>query len=737
VGISVENGKVFKMDTPNTSYILTVVDEEGFVGHTYYGKRLRSARTDDLMRIRENPFVPSRNHRDRGTFLDTFPMEYSVYGSGDFRESCMMARSTGGYVGNVLEYREYQIYRGKKPIPALPSTFGGASDCETLEIICEDPGLGLRVTLFYTAFERLDVVTRHVEIKNIGTQSVFLDRVLSCCIDMDNDRFEMLTLHGSWARERTVSRVPVGQGQKSVSSLRGESGHQEQPFFALVKKDTTQEGGEVYAFHFVYSGNFFAQAQVTQHDTVRAVMGIHPQNFSWKLEAGEEFASPEAVLTYSCEGLGKMTRTLHDLYRGHLIRGRFRDRKRPVLINSWEATYFDFDTDKLLSIARAARELGVELFVLDDGWFGKREDDNSSLGDWTVNEEKLQGGLARLAGEISRLGMRFGLWFEPEMVSPDSDLYRAHPDWALAIPTHTATRLRNQYVLDLSRRDVLEHIWKSVSDILRSADITYVKWDMNRPLTDVGSAMLGSDRMGEVAHRYLLGVYELQERLVTQFPHVLLENCSGGGGRFDPGMLFYSPQIWCSDNTDAIERLKIQEGTAMLYPLSAIGAHVSACPNHITGRTVPLETRGFVALAGTFGYELDVAKLSQPEKAQVSAQIRVFHQYHDLIRSGDYYRLASYAENGEFDCWQIVSKDRTESLITAIQVTARPNRHSRRIFPKGLDAAKTYRAEVVGGEQEDVRILNGDAVMAAGLHIRGAWGDFQGKLIYLSGRKNL
>ncbi|GHU95594.1 alpha-galactosidase [Clostridia bacterium] len=707
------DNRIFKLDTPNSSYIIAIVDDEGFVGHAYYGKRLQSAQTDNLLRVNEPPFVPSKNNRDRGSFLDAFPMEYPPHGLGDFRESCI-AVTRDGYTGGGLNYVSYRIFKGKKPIPGLPATFGGADDCETLEIVCADNEL--EITLSYTAFEHLDAIARHVEITNNGANPVQLDKVLSCCVDMENDDYDIITLHGSWARERAISRTPLGLGKKSVSSMRGGPGHQEHPFFALAQKSATQDAGDVYGFHFVYSGNFFAQAEVSQFNSVRAVMGINPQNFSWNLKPGESFYAPEVILTYSGEGLGKMTRTLHDLYREHLIRGQ--NKKRPILINNWEATYFDFDAGKLLNIAADAHKLGIEMFVLDDGWFGHRNDDNSSLGDWVVNESKLPGGLSNVVSKINKTGMEFGLWFEPEMISPDSDLYREHPDWAIALPGRVGTLCRNQYVLNLSRRDVLEHTYQSISNVLKSANITYVKWDMNRPLTDVG--------LGELSHRYVLGVYELQERLVTDFPHILLENCSGGGARFDPGMLYYGPQIWCSDDTDAIERLKIQEGTAMIYPLSAIGAHVSDCPNHAVGRVTPFETRGFVALAGTFGYELDVTKLSEADREMIPKQIEMFRKYSELVRTGDYYRIASYAENHEFDCWQIVSKDKTESLVTFIQVLGRPNVHSRRIRLKGLDEAKTYRVE-----NENAYELPGDSIMNAGINVQNCWGDFQGKLIYL------
>lgn len=436
----------------------------------------------------------------------------------------------------------------------------------------------------------------------------------------------------------------------------------------------------------------------------------------------------KAILVHSTHGLGGMTRTYHDLYREHLIRGQYKDKKRPILINNWEATYFDFDTDKLLKIAKQASELGIEMLVVDDGWFGKRNDDNSSLGDWFVNEEKLKGGLKYLVDEVNKLGMKFGIWMEPEMVSPDSDLYRAHPDWAFAIPGRKAGLRRNQYVLDLTRSDVVDYVFKMISDILNSANIEYVKWDMNRSLSDMGNLTLPSDRQGELFHRYVLGVYQLQERLVQAFPNLLLENCSSGGGRFDAGMLYYSPQIWTSDDTDAIERLKIQEGAAMLYPLSSMGAHVSDCPNHILGRSTPFETRGYVALAGTFGYELDVTRIPEEDRAQIPQQIDSYHKYNHLMREGDYYRIASYSENGIYDCYMVVSKDKKEALLTYIQVMMRPDKLVRTICLKGLEAQLSYKVE---GEN---RNYTGEELMYAGLRVGMAWagGDFKGKMIHLT-----
>jgi alpha-galactosidase len=594
-----------------------------------------------------------------------------------------------------------------------------------LLVLCQDSVTGIQVLLQYGVFEEEDVITRSVKVMNAGTEPVYLTKVFSACLDMDNKGFEAISLHGSWARERQIQSVPVSHGKYSVESIRGESSHQDHPFMALKTANATQETGEVYAMHFVYSGNFKVQVQADQFDQVRMVMGIHPQDFTWKLEAGEEFQAPEVVMVYSGEGLGKMTRSLHDFYRKHLIRSSYKDKKRPILINNWEATYFDFDTDKLIAIAKQASELGIEMLVMDDGWFGNRCDDNRALGDWFVNEEKIKGGLKYLVDEVNKLGMKFGIWFEPEMISPDSELYRAHPDWAIAIPGRRASLCRNQYVLDLTRKEVRDYAYEAVAKILRSANIEYVKWDMNRQLSDIGSAALPADRMGELYHRYVLAVYEMQERLVTEFPYLLLENCSGGGARFDPGMLYYSPQIWCSDDTDAIERLKIQEGTAMIYPLSSMGAHVSDCPNHTVGRVTPFETRGYVALAGTFGYELDVTKIPEEDRAMIPAQTAMYHKYNDLVREGDYYRIASYAENHYYDCYGVVSKDKKEALFTFVQVLNRPNYHSRRVQLQGLAPEKVYSIE---GEEGT---YTGELLMKAGINIQNLSGDFRGKLIHL------
>jgi alpha-galactosidase len=691
-----EKNKMFQLDTQNTSYLIKIVDKEQFVGHVYYGSRIQKQDATYLMRIEEAPFVPSVNNRERTTFLDSFPMEYSGNGIGDYRESSLEIRTTGGHVGVAVSYESYEILDEKHVLPGLPATFADNGEVQTLILHCSDRVLNLGIDLLYSVFEKEDVITRSVRITNKGNQEIYLMKVMSACIDMDNQEFEMVTLHGSWARERQVEYRSIGYGKQSVGSFRGESSHQEHPFFALKEKSATEDFGNVYAMHFVYSGNFLGQVERSQFDSIRAVMGIHPENFCWKLEKEETFTAPEVVLTFSAEGMGRMTRNLHDLYRRHLIRGKYKNCKRPILINNWEATYFNFDTEKLLGIAKRASALGIEMLVMDDGWFGNRNDDNTSLGDWFVNEKKLKGGLKHLVDEVNKLGMKFGIWFEPEMISPSSKLYREHPDWAIAIPGRIGSLSRNQYVLDLSRRDVLEAVHEKVAGILHSANIEYIKWDMNRQLSDIGSSQLPSDRQGELCHRYMLGVYELQERLICEFPEILLENCSAGGARFDPGMLYYSPQIWCSDDMDAIERLKIQEGTAMIYPLSTIGSHVSDCPNHTVGRVTPFETRGYVALAGTFGYELDITKIAREEQAMIPNQVKMYHKYNDLIRMGDYYRIASCQQNHSYDCYMVVSKDKKEALVTYIQVLNSPNTHCRKIRLKGLQSDYRY---IVEGEE--------------------------------------
>ncbi|MGN0203724.1 MAG: alpha-galactosidase, partial [Coprococcus sp.] len=656
--------------------------------------------------------------------LDYFPMEYPTGGIGDYRESCFNVRNTMGSMGAELSYVSHRIEEGKPALTGLPASFGDKNETETLCILCEDKILGLKVELMYSVFAREDVITRSVKIINDGEQTLYLEKVYSACLDMDNQDFEMINLCGAWARERHIKREKIRYGKQLVSSIKGEPGHQEHPFMALVTPDTTQEHGEVFAMHFVYSGNFIAQAERTQFDQVRMVMGINSEEFCWKLDPQESFQAPETVLVYSAEGLGKMTRSLHDFYRNHMIRSPYKFKKRPILINNWEATYFDFNTEKLLDIAREAKKNGIEMLVMDDGWFGKRDWDDSSLGDWEVNEEKITGGLPELVKKVNEMGLEFGIWFEPEMISPNSRLYQKHPDWAIQIRGREVTQSRAQYVLDLSRQDVRDYVYDCMAEILHSAPISYVKWDMNRQLSDMGSCCLPADRQQELFHRYVLGLYELQERLVTEFPNLLLENCSGGGARFDPGMLYYSPQIWCSDDTDAIERLRIQEGTALIYPISTMGAHVSDCPNHVIGRNTPFSTRGHVALAGTFGYELDITKISSEDRLQIRDQVNMCHKYQRLMQTGDYYRILSWTDEKPYDCWMVAAKDQSEALVTYVQVLGSSNAHSKVIYLKGLEADAKYRLE---GTDE---VFFGEELLNCGFMVRDIWGDFQSRLYH-------
>ena len=741
--------KTFKLDTPNTTYMFRIVDDEGFILHLYYGRCLTDENIDDLARIEEPPFVPSKNNRDRGSFMDCAPFEYPGHGLGDYRDDAFSVINEEGYSATSINYKSYKILPGKPKLPGLPATFANTnknieqssdkqnSICNTLEITAEDSANGLEIILSYSVFEDVDAIARSVRVRNTGKyQNIKLTKVLSASYEFYGDDYDTIFMHGTWARERNIDREHLGYGKHYVSSTRGESSHQEHSFIALLSSDANEDYGDVYGFSFVYSGNFIAQAERSQFDNVRVTMGISPIDFCWNLKAGEEFCTPEVISVYSDAGLGKMSRNFHDLYRNHLIRSPYKDMKRPILINNWEATYFNFDTEKLISIAQKASQLGIELLVMDDGWFGHRDNDSSSLGDWYVNENKLKGGLKYLVDEVNKLGMKFGIWMEPEMISPDSDLYRAHPDWAIQIPGRKPVMSREQYVLDLTRQDVRDYTFSQMEKILKSANIEYLKWDMNRQLTDLGSALLGAESMGELYHRYCLGVYELQERLITEFPDLLLENCSGGGARFDPGMLYYSPQIWTSDDMDPVERLKIHEGTALVYPLSTMGAHVCDCPNHSTGRTTPFETRGYVALSGTFGYELDVTRIPEADRNMIPSQIKMYQRYNDLVRSGDYYRVASYRENHEWDCWEVVSKDKTEALVTVINVIGRVNYKSRLVKLKGLDPDKIYSLKVfnmeTAAEDEEFLRLRGDALMYAGINVKGIYhGDFKGKLIHL------
>lgn len=718
-----EKERSFCLTAKDTTYMLKVAEGE-YLAHVYYGKKVIDSDLTYLLRLDENPFTPSKNNRDKAVYMDTLPFEFPCHGLGDFREPCLQIQDKAGMTTCDIRYSSHKIYGGKPKLMGLPATFASEDEATTLEIVCIDEHVGLQATFYYTAFENLNVITRSVTLKNIGSDAFDVKRVFSTCIDFDDSNYDMITLNGSWARERHIERAKLHHGKQSIDSIRGESSHQNNSFVALVGNNTTEDVGDAFGFSFVYSGNFFAQAEVTQHKKTRFVMGINSFDFNWLLEVGEEFIAPEVVMVYSNEGIGGMSRTYHDVFRNNLIRGEYKDKRRPILINNWEATYFNFNTEKLISIAQEASKLGIEMLVMDDGWFGHREGDNSSLGDWQVFESKIQGGLKYLVDEVNKLGMKFGIWFEPEMVSPDSDLFKAHPDWAIQIQGREMTLCREQFVLDYSRKEVRDYIYDSMVKVLKSANIEYIKWDMNRQLTEVGSTTLPSNRQRELWHRYVLGVYDVMERLTTDFPHILLENCSGGGARFDAGMLYYSPQIWASDDTDAIERLKIQHGTSMVYPCSAIGAHVSDCPNHAVGRSTPFKTRGHVAMVGTFGYELDVTKISQENRDEIPNQIAEFNKYNPLIRTGDQYRIGNTFEDNTWDAWIFVSKDKSEALFEFVQVMGRPNQRSRRIKLKGLDANAFYVEE--GTDKK----YSGSALMNAGINISDVHGDYSSKIIH-------
>ena len=712
---------VFKLDTPNTSYCMAVT-EKSWLGQVYYGPRLSTTDVAWALGLDQRPNTPEVLPEETVSFFDCYPWEYPVCNMGDLRSCCLALRTENGQVDCLPRFRDFTITPGKLSLGDLPATFDDGSHCATLTVRLEDPETGIRLELYYTAFQDVDVITRSVRIINGGKSTVQLEKALSASLTLPYEGNNLMLIHGSWAREQMLDVEPIGPGFHGSCSHRGITGHQDHPFLAILSPGANQTQGRVYAMHLVYSGSFLAQVERDQHDQLRAVMGIQSEGFSWELGPGEVFQTPEVVMVCSDQGLGHMTRTFHRLYRNHLIRRV--SQPRPVLLNSWEAVYFDFDEEKLLTIARQAAELGVELFVMDDGWFGHRDSPSGSLGDWQVNLKKLPDGLEGLSRKIEDLGMAFGLWMEPEMISPDSDLYRAHPDWAIATKAHGAMRCRDQYVLDLSRPEVEEFVYQAVANVLRSGSISYLKWDMNRPLTNLGSAALPADRQGELAHRYVLALYRIQERIIKEFPNLLLENCCSGGGRFDPGMLYFSPQIWGSDDTDAYERLKIQEGLSLLYPLSCIGAHVSDCPNHTVGRVTPFDTRGMVAMAGTFGYELDVTRISIEDREKIPEQIQRYHHLQSLIQSGDYYRLAS-ARQGNVDAWMIVSQDQSRALLTMVRGLNTPNARRRHLKLQGLNPRASYRDTQTG------RIYSGEALLHIGFPMDFPTGDFQGRQVEL------
>lgn len=715
-----EKARVFKLDTDNTSYAFHITNSNNIL-YLYYGKYVPETDLTYNLRIPDGaPFVPAVHDAMGPHSFDCAAIEFPTSGVADFREPCFQVMDKYGMSACECYYKSYNIYKGKKKLNGLPATFANNDgEATSLELFCEDKHSGMEIILQYTVFEKSDIITRSVKVINNGSDAIELRRLLSTCVSLDSMDYDMITLHGCWARERHVQRFPLRFGKQSVDSNRGATSHAHNNFITLCDTGATEDYGSAYGFSLVYSGSFLAMAEVDQYEKTRVVMGINPYDFSWHLETGEEFQAPEVIMTYSSQGLGKMSRNFHDVMRNNLIRGKWADIRRPILINNWEATYFDFNTEKLIDIAREAAKAGIEMLVMDDGWFGRRNDDKSSLGDWFVNEEKIKGGLSYLVSEVNKLGLKFGIWFEPEMISPDSELYKAHPDWCLHIDGRIRTTARSQLVLDFSRKDVRDYIYGRMKAVLSSANIEYVKWDMNRQLTEVGNEILPAFRQREIWHRYVLGVYEMQERLLTDFPDLLLENCAGGGSRFDAGMLYYSPQIWTSDDTDAIERLKIQYGTSMCYPCSCFGAHVSDSPNHCVGRITPFRTRGHVAMVGTFGYELDVTKISDDDKNAIKQQIEEFNKYNPLVRTGDYYRIGNPFDNSRFDAWQFVAKDKSETLLEYVQVLKTPSMFLHRLKLKGLDENSYYRHEESG------KVFSGAFLMNNGFDIPSMWGDFQ------------
>ena len=664
--------KVFYLNTPNTSYVMNVYCDK-YLLHLYYGKKIDKYPNvkENLPTQEERPLYPNDIEETNGC-SSILPMEYPCYGSADFRTPAFHAEYENGSAVTKLEYLGYEIIKGKKPLNGLPATYDESEDeADTLEITLCDKMTGLNVVLSYTVFNNLDAIAKSVRIANLGERDINVKSALSSTMYLFDMDYDFVHLEGAWTRERSIQKRPLMNGTMAVDSKMVSSGHIHSPFLALARPYTTETQGDVYGFSFVYSGNHIEQTEVNAFDVTRINVGINPFGFNWLLKPSEEFQTPEIILTYSDEGFGKMSRTYHELYRTRLVRGKYRDIERPVLINNWEATYFDFNEEKIINIAKKAKTVGIELMVLDDGWFGKRNSDNCSLGDWVVDRNKLPDGIESLAKKVTELDMKFGLWFEPEMISEDSDLYRSHPDWCIYTEGRQRTPSRNQLVLDLSREEVRDYVVEAVSSVLKSSPISYVKWDFNRNISEIGSAKLPPERQQELPHRYVLGIYDVLERLITAFPDVLFEGCSSGGGRFDAGMLYYYPQYWTSDNTDAIERLYIQHGTSMVMPASSMGAHISAVPNHQLGRTTPLKTRGDVAMAGQFGYELDLNTLTEEEIETVKKQILKYKEIRTTIHKGDMYRLKSPFE-GKNVAWEYVYENKVVlmyfTMLTRCQV---------------------------------------------------------------------
>lgn len=719
----VEQDKVFTLHTKDAVYQMKA-DSCGFLLHLYYGRRTRGC-MDYLLTFADRGFSgnPYDVGDDRTYSLDALPQELPCQGVGDYRSPAVIVKNADGSYGCDFRYRSHRIYKGKYHIPGLPAVYADEDEAETLEIDMEDPVTKVQITLLYGVIPKLNIITRSARMKNAGVGKIYLEKAQAACLDFVAGEYDLISFYGRHTMERNVQRTSVNHGSQVIMSRRGTSSHQYNPMIILADRETTEDAGSCYAMSFVYSGGFKGEVEMDQYNQTRVLLGLSDEQFSYPLKPGEIFYIPEVVMTYSNTGLAKLSQNLHNCFRTHLCRGKYRDIIRPILLNSWEASYFDFDGESICKLAKQAADLGIEMLVMDDGWFGKRNDDNSGLGDWYVNEDKLGQSLGSLIEKINDLGLKFGIWFEPEAVNEDSDLYRRHPDWVLAVPGRGPVRARNQLVLDFSRKDVVDYVFEEMCSILDQGNIEYIKWDMNRSLSDCYSQM--TKDQGRVMHDYVLGLYDFLERLVRQYPDILLEGCSGGGGRFDAGMLYYTPQIWCSDNSDALDRIRIQYGTSFGYPISAVGAHVSAAPNHQTGRVTPLRTRGIAAMAGSFGYELDPKKLSDEEKHEIREQISEYKKYASLVQNGLYYRLTNPFER-EVGAWEFVSEDAARVLVNAVMLEIHGNMTVNYIRLKGLTAGCMYR------ETKSGKIYASDALMEAGIPLPVEMGEYHAYQMYFT-----
>ena len=705
------DGKSFHLKNAGMSYIIRLAAGK-YPLHQYWGLPVRKV-SDDLMNRMTG--YTDENFSLNQAPLDALPQECPVLGSGDMREGILQVDNADGTHMLDLRYTGYEIIPGKPELPGLPSARG--ENAETLTISLLDEYSGLKVELLYTVYSDLNIIARSMRIINGGKEAVTLQKALSAGVDFERAEGRLLTLSGAWAREREMVFRPLVPGEMGVSSLRGASSLQTSPFMALLGPDANEHQGDVYAFALCYSGNFTAKTAIDQYGTARAMIGIAPENFCWFLAPGDSFQTPEAYLCYSAEGLNGMSASFHRLVHRYIVSGPYAKTKRPLLINNWEATYFDFNEEKLLTLAQKAKDAGIDLFVLDDGWFGKRDNDHCSLGDWVEDRRKLPNGIQGLGEKLHAMGLKFGLWMEPEMVSPDSDLYRAHPDWCLHAGGRARIETRWQLTLDLARPDVQDYIVGAVSDALQRGRMDYIKWDMNKNFISIGSDELPPERMKELGHRYMLGLYSVLRRITAAFPNVLFESCSSGGGRFDLGMLCFMPQTWCSDDTDAHMRCRIQYGTSLVFPPSTMGAHVSAVPNHQCGRMSPLFTRAAIAMGGTYGYELDLCKLPDEEMDEIRAMNEKVHALQPLLLYGTFIRLLSPFEGNE-TAWMSVSEDKREALVTHVFDQRRPNEKPKLLKLRGLDPEKDYRIEESGA------VWGGDELMQNGLPLKDPWNDY-------------